>query len=403
MPRYSYIAMNQAGRRERGSVAAESPRDAREKVGEKGLYPVKVWPAARTGASPASLAAAVRRRRSAARVTLFTRQFATLLQSGVTVTDALASLVRHREDRAFAAAIESAREDVAAGSSVSEAFAAHPEYFDHFYVAMVRAAEASGSLGAVAEHMAETLERREELRGKVAAAMAYPAIVLLVAAGVVGFLVTSVVPKIADMLERQGSVLPLSTRVLMGVSRFARDNGVFILGAVVVAVLVLAWLRQRPRVRFLLDALVYRLPLFAGLFRMSATARLSAALSALLRSGIPLVTALDIASRLLDNRYFEDQVRGMCDAIRDGADFSAVLEGSSLFPPMIGTMAAVGEKSGTLDEALARVARGYERELDVTARRLVAMLEPAVVVAMAGVIGFIVLAVIRPILEASKF
>ena len=327
---------------------------------------------------------------------------ATLIGASVPLVDALTVVIQQAGESGVEIVLRDVREKVMHGRSLAEALAHHPRYFSPMYVNMVRAGEASGKLADIFESLAAFHERRAALKGKLVAALLYPAILAVVGLGVVIFLVTSVVPRFADLLQRAHHALPLPTVILMSVSGFLRHHfWVLLLGLGVLAA-VWAVARRNERLRFGLDRLTLRIPILGDLARKQAVASFATTLATLLASGIRVNEALGIARGVMENRVFARAVDELQLEINGGRDIATTLRKGDLFPPMVAYMIAVGEKTGQLDAMLRRVAESYEREIQITAQKLVAVLEPAIVVAMAGVVAFIVAAILLPILSLSR-
>jgi general secretion pathway protein F len=404
VPIYEYRALRTAGDEVSGVIDADTGRDARRKLRDRGVFVTQLSEVRQTGREgrlAATLRALIRRRRTEEAV-IITRQFATLVAAGVPLVDVLTVVIDQVGNRRLEIVLHDVRDKVVKGRSLADALALHPDYFSDMYVNMVRAGEASGRLASIFDSLAEYGERSAALKGRVTAALIYPVILSLVSVAVVLFLVTRVVPKFAGLLARAGKALPLPTAILMGLSSFIRERFWLILLAVVgAAILWQALLRWEPFRRGV-DGLKLRLPLVGDLIRKQLVSYFATVLATLLASGIRVSEALGIVRRVMENRVFASAIDDLNDEIRAGRDIATTLRRGDAFPPLVSYMIAVGERSGRLEEMLRLIARTYEQEISITLAKLVAVLEPAIVVVMAGVVAFIVVAILLPILSLSQ-
>jgi len=404
VPVYSYQAISKTGEELRGLIDADTGRDARQKLRAAGVFVTEVSETA-TAAEPTgalSLPRVPLRRGRTEKVALVTRQFATLVGAGVPLVEALSVMIQQAGDRPLQVMLMDVRERVTRGSSLADALALHPDCFNETYVCMVRAGEASGRLGAILDSLAVHSERRAALKGKVVAALIYPAILAAAGLLVVAFLVSFVVPKFAGLLDKSHRGLPLPTAVLMGVSHFIRTEWWLILLVVAGAAVLFRLLMRRESFRWRMDRLVLRLPLVGDLMRKQFIAQFCTTLATLLGSSIRVSEALLIAKGVMRNRVLTASVESLHSEIRAGRDIASTLQKGQVFPPLVSYMIAVGEKSGRLEEMLRMIADSYEREIGISLQKLVAVLEPAIVVCMAGVVAFIVAAILLPILALSQ-
>jgi general secretion pathway protein F len=294
------------------------------------------------------------------------------------------------------------RERVTQGSSFADALEQHPAYFADLYVNMVRAGEASGNLDEILMQVAAYLVKESRLRNKVGTALTYPAIMLLVGLVVVIVLMKVAVPKILAVLESvKQSVLPLPTRMLMGVSHFVESYWIAMFVVLALAIFGLRVLGWTERGRYALDRVRLWLPIFGDLFRKQAVSRFAVTFSTLLRTGIPVLEGLNVVRRIVGNAVIAKTLGEVREAIMQGADIATPLKRSGIFPPVVGYMIAIGEESGRLDEILTNLAESYDEEIEVATQRLTALLEPVIILVLAVVVAFIALAVIMPVMELS--
>ncbi len=394
MPEYHYSALDMAGRTRNGRIVADTGAAARDALLRKQLFALSV-DAAERRAVPAGDTRRVRRL-NVRQLTLFTRQLATLVQV-VPIEEALRTIVRQSDAPQVQAVFAQVHADVVAGRRLSEALA--PQCFPPLYRAMVAAGESAGSLPEILERLALLLERQASVRGRVIAAIAYPAALAVVASIVVVALMVFVVPRVVEQFDSSGQTLPLLTRMVIGVSGFLAGWGwLLLLAGVAAAVLAVRALRDEAlRLRF--DGWLLRLPLLGRLLRDLNAARLARTLATMVASRLPVIEGLALASATISNRALRRAADDMVIAIREGGSLSAAMRRSGVFPPLLVTMAAGGESAGRLDLMLERAADYLEREFDIFTATALSLLEPAVIIAMGGVVATIVLSILLPILQ----
>ena len=400
MPTFSYRAVNDDGGAVTGRLSADSAEDARARLRRMGLFPERVE--ARGTRAPGLLSwLPGARARSTLQVTLFTRQCATLLQSGVELVDALEVLAKQCEHSGLALALAEIEDTVRSGGSFADALADHPRFFDRSYVGMVASGEKSGGMEDVLSRLADFLERRRLLKARLSTAMIYPAILSLMVVGLLIFISGHVVPMISPILRRSKRPLPLSTWILFQVGDLVRDYLWAAVALVVLAAAVAVAIRRSDRLRAGQDAFLLRTPLFGKVLLKGLASRFAMSMAALLRSGVPALEAMTIVEGLTPNSAFAAEIARIRDQVSEGKDLSSGMLSSRLFLPMVSYMVAVGERSGALADVLERVSEAYDFEVEIAARRLLAILEPALVLVMAAVVGFIAMALMVGILELS--
>jgi general secretion pathway protein F len=335
-------------------------------------------------------------------IAVMTRQLATLVRAGVPLVDSLAALTEQVENESLVRVLTAVRESVNEGISFSKSLAAHPRVFPPLYVNMVAAGEASGTLEAVLERLADFMEGQARLRGKVGAALAYPLLMLVIGTGLVGALMVAVVPKVTSIFENLGQELPWYTRLLIFVSNTLAGYWWLIL-----ALALLGWYgfrkwRGTPAGRMKWDTFRLRAPIFGRLNLLIAVARFSRTLATLLSSGVQLLTAMEIGANVLGNVRLQSVVGEAIGSIREGESIAVPLKRSRAFPPMVTHMIAVGERTGQLEAMLENVARAYEADVDTRVIALTSLLEPAMVVVMGTVVGFIAMAILMPLIQMNQ-
>jgi len=396
MPVFSYTALDERGRRSKGTVEAESPRHARNQLRDQGLMPEAVLPAGEAESS-----ARTGGRIGAPALALATRQFAVLLEAGLTVEEALGLLIDQAEETKLQQIMTAVRAEVRAGQSLGRAMASHPRTFDSLYRAIVEAGEHAGALAMVMDRLAGWLEGREALRQKWLAAMAYPVIVSLVALLMLTGLLTYVTPQVLQVFEHSKAALPLPTQILMVVSNIVRAGWPYMIVAVLGAVLFWRWMMRQPVLRLRIHAWQLRLPIWGRLARTTDTARFADTLAILVGAGVPLLTALGAASGVLSNDLLRGQATEAAGRVREGMSLSHALRQGG-FSPVLTRLIASGEASGRLPEMLEKAANQQGEELSRRLTRLTTLLEPLLILTMGIMVLGIVLAILLPIFEMNQ-
>ncbi len=403
MPLYAYRGLDTGGRAVGGVVDAESPRGARQKLRRTGVFPIDLNEERRDAPRTARALTLTRADRvPAGELAAITRQFSTLVAAGLPLVEALGALTEQAERPALSRVLAQVRQQVTEGTSLADALAEHPRIFASLYINMVRAGEASGALHVVLARLADYTENQARLLGKVRSALTYPAIMLLLSAMILFFLLSYVVPKVTRIFQETHQQLPLPTRFLLGLSDFVASWwwAILLLSAAVAAA-VARWSRTAAG-RERIDRWTLTVPYFGGLMRKLAVARFARTLSTLLASGIGLLPALDIVKSIVSNSVLTRAIEQARDAIREGQSIAPPLRESGLFPPLVVHMVAVGERSGQLESMLGKAADAYDDEVENAVVALTTILEPIIIVFMGGVVLFIVLAILLPIFELNR-
>jgi len=330
---------------------------------------------------------------------LFSRQLSTLIGAGVPIVQGLTILLEQIENPAFKKVVASVREDIESGTSITEALNRHPTVFGELYVNMVRSGELGGILDVILERLSAYLESAAALRGKIRSAMIYPAVIGLVAGGVTSFLLIVVVPTFVKIFEQAGARLPLPTQILLAVSNFLRRYIIFVIIGLIAFVVGLRQYYRTEAGSMYIDRLLLRIPLFGPLLRKVAVAKFTKTFGTLVKSGVPILQALETVSKTSGNRVIEKAVLQAKESIREGERISDPLKASGAFPPMVTQMISVGEETGNLDGMLSKIAEFYEQEVDAAVSGLTSLIEPVVVVFMGVIIGAIAVAMYMPMFE----
>ena len=406
MAAYDYVALDTAGREQRGVLEGDGPRQVRQLLRERQLLPVSVEPLRETPQNRDGerwLNHLPRRgtRVGSADVALLTRQLATLVRAALPLEEALLAVSQQSEKPAVQRVVAAVRARVVEGEPLAHALGGFPRVFPEIYRATVAAGEQSGKLDTVLERLAEYTENRDQLRQRVLGALLYPIVLTVICLFIIAGLLTYVVPKVVEVFESGKTALPLLTRILLATSDFLQDFGPWLLLSIVLGVIgFLRWVRA-PEARRKVDALLLRLPLSGRLVRGFNTARFTRTFSILTGSAVPVLEALRIAGGVIANLPMRDAVTTATERVREGAPIGRSLAASRLFPPMTVHLISSGEASGRLEEMLERAAANQERELDGLLTALVGLLGPLLIVGMGLFVLIIVFAMLMPIFEMS--
>ncbi len=405
MPVFQYKALTAAGKAVQGLKEADSPKTLRANLRRDGVFLTEVLGEAQAK-EQAKRDVSVRRwvlgRVGPRDLAVATRQLAVLTHAGVPLVEALTALVDQVEHERLKRVLGDVKQRVNEGSSLADALAAHPRVFSTLYVNMIRAGETSGALEIVLVRLADFTESQARLRSKIAGTMAYPIAMMVIGTLIMGVLFTVVIPKITQIFENTNATLPWYTALTIGISSFAARWWWAILLLLAAATYGLVRWRGTPAGRAAWDRAVLRAPILGPIVRQIAIGRFARTLSTLLKSGVPLLTAMDIVKNILGNTRLAEVVDQARDAIREGESIAAPLKRSGEFPPLVHHMVAIGERSGALEEMLANVADAYEDQVETTIGALTSLLEPVMIVAMGGVVAFIVFSVLMPILQINN-
>lgn len=413
MPLFEYKGLSAKGKPVSGVAEAEGVSELTGKLKREGIYVTKVT---ESGAKSAKVGktregsilakevdlAAIFDRVTPSDVSIMTRQFATLIKAGIPMTDALVALVDQQERKSLKMVLGQIREKVREGTSLAEALADHRKIFPDLYINMVRVGEASGTLDVVLERLADFLESSVKLKSKITSAMAYPIIMTCMGMLIVALMMVFVVPQMTEMYADMGGQLPIATRILIGLSNIFRSTW-FIMIPLIIGAIIMArrWIRtEKGHLKW--DRFKLKVPIFGRLNRLVAVGRFGRTLSTLLSSGVPVLTALEIVRTIVANEVMARVIDDARVAVREGDALAAPLKASGEFPPMMTHMIAIGEKTGQLEAMLKNVADSYDAEVDAKVSTLTAVLEPILIVAMGLMVGFLVVALLMPMLQMNQ-
>lgn len=407
MALFFYQALQRNGRKTKGMIEADSARHARQLLRGKALLPVHIEIRLNTPTDH-NLQGILQRWRHAHRrvvaadLALFTRQLATLVQAAMPLETCLQAVSEQSEKMHVKNLGITLRSRVQEGYSLSDSLREHPNVFDSLFCAMVAAGEKSGHLDVVLSRLADYTEQRQRLKSRLLQAMLYPLVLLVVAGGVVTILLTAVVPKIVEQFDHFGHALPASTRILIALSDTLQTNGVYWLAGFSGLLVLNQRLLKNSSMRMRRDKMLLCLPVTGRIARGLNTARFSRTLSILTASSIPLLEGIQTAAAVSANCYVGQQLLSAADRVREGESLRAALAKLHLFQPMMLYMIASGEQSGELETMLEQAAVNQEREFDTQVGLVLGLFEPALVVMMAGVVLFIVIAILEPMLQLNN-
>ncbi|MEH6694496.1 MAG: type II secretion system F family protein [Hyphomonas sp.] len=403
MMQFRYNAVDSTGKACSGTLTAGTLVEARQVLRSKALLPVQITLASGK-ASAAGRKRPTRTFRSAITsktLTLITRQLASLIANSIRIEEALAAVARQDLPARAKTVLTEIRHQIIDGSSLAKALSAQGNVFPRQYISSVAAGESSGRLDIVLEHLAEYTETRQENRQTLQLALIYPAFLALVSGAVIVLLLTKVVPDVVSVYQRRGADLPLSTDLLIAVSNFLRQFGLGILAALTLLYVALAWAVRRPAGRQAWGRWSLKAPLFGPFNLRRQAAEISGTLAILIQSGVPLVEALKTAAGVASNDYVSSRMHLAANDVGEGTALDLALSRTGVMPPMMLAIVASAIRSGELGPALARTARDQQKELGAQTKALVALMEPMVLLVMGGIVLFIVLAILTPIVNLN--
>lgn len=398
MPAYDYVSLDSHGARHKGVIEADSPRHARQLLRERALTPMSLHETSgRRGASKRGQPKAGLRE-----VSLLTRQFATLVEAGLPVEQALLALSRQNENPHVRSMLTAIRSHVKEGHSLAAALALFPSSFNALYCSSIEAGERTGHLEKVLHYLAQFTENALQARQKVLLALLYPAVLTAVSLMIIVFLLTYIVPGMIKVFASTDHALPFLTRALIASSDLVQHYGLLIVLAAAGLFLFMRHQFTRPEIRLRYDQHLLRLPLIGPLALSYTVARFASTLGMLQESGVPLVQGLEIAAAVMQNRYMREQVLAVRKDVSEGVSLARALEENGQFPPVLVTMAASGEASGQLGDMLVRAGAMTQRDVENRTAVLLGLFEPLVLLVMGGIVLLLVLAIILPILNLNQ-
>ena len=420
MPKFKYIARDPSGKRVAQSMDAANKEEVLSNLKKENLTVVSL---AEDSGPPGAIGAAQRNaggivpakksifsmqiggmkpRVSGEMLVIFTRQFSTMIGAGIPVLECLSILQEQAEDPGFKIALGQIVDDVRGGGDLSQSLGKHPRVFARIYVNMIKAGEASGQLDTILNRLAEYLESTEKLRREIKSAMTYPVVSLVMIMGITVFLLVFIIPKFQEIFSALRVDLPMPTRIVLAVSgiltRFWGQTVFLIVGMF----MLLKFWKSTNSGGYTWDRLMLRMPVFGDLTQKVALSRFSKTFATLLRSGVPILGALEIVAQTAGNRVVEEAVNNARESIRQGENLAKPLSQSFVFPPMVVRMIAIGEKSGALEQLLEKISEFYDQQVEATVEQLTALIEPIMIGIMGFIVGGIVLSIFLPIFKIQE-
>ncbi len=403
MAAFEYIALNEKGKQSKGVMEADSARQLRQMLRDKGMMPLEVTPASDRGKRKGDgFGLSFGKRMSALDRVLFTRQLATLIASSLPIEEALSAVAQQTERQHVGAVILGIRSKVLEGHSLASSLREYSASFSELYCSSVAAGEQSGYLDKVLENLADYLERQFDSTRNVEMALFYPVALLFMAFAIVGALMVYVIPDMIAVIEDTGQTLPWMTVVLIAMTDTLRDYWWALLLLVVAVVASARWALAQPNLRLRWDHYKFSIPLLGRITRSASAARYANTLAILTSAGVPLVEAMNIASKVVANTWLNRRLQDATQTVSEGMSLRVSLEQVGQFPPMLLHMVGSGEQSGQLDTMLARVADYQQKEVERIVSTIVKMFEPMMLLIMGAVVLFIVMAVLLPILSMNQ-
>jgi len=403
MPKYAYRALNREGKQVFGIMQSDTQALALNDVRSLGLFPTHIKEATR-----ADERRAMRQGKGGLNefyfggvktkeIVVMTRQLSTLIDAGLPLLRCINVLIAQLKASKMRDILREISADIQGGSTFAEGLSKHPKQFDRLYVNMVRAGEVGGMLEVVLQRLAIFMERRQALKRKVRSALIYPIAVILIATGIVAFLLAKVVPVFAEIFEEFDADLPAPTQFLVSAGDFVLYKWWLILTIVCWIIIIIKLMMRSKQVKHVFDRVILRFPLVGDLIVKVSVARFSRTLGTLITSGVPILQALKITRETISNEVVQVAVDNVYDSVQDGGTIAAPLDASKVFPPMVVNMIDVGEETGALDSMLIKVADIYDAEVEAAVEAMLSLLEPAIILILGGIIGFIVISLYLPI------
>lgn len=405
MPVYEYKALNEKGKTVSGIIDTESAVSARQKLRASSIFPtsIKEVYAEDTPQEASSISfGRIFSRISTSEITMITRQLSTLVGAGFPLVSAISTLIPQSKSHAFRKILSQIKDAIEEGNSFAGALSLYPDTFSQIYINMVRAGETSGTLEIVLERLADTTEKSQLMINKIKSMLAYPAVMALIAMGVLFFLLAYIVPRITSIFADIDQALPGPTRFLINASEILKSYWWLFLILIVGMIFLFRRIRKTAKGKYAIDKFILRMPFIGPLSRKYAVARFSRTLGSLLENGVPLLSALEIVKNIVGNVIIAETVETAAQEVERGHGLGKALEASQAFPHLSVQMIQVGEQSGQLEPMLEKIADVFENEVESVLTALTSILEPIIILVMGGVVAFIVLSIVLPIMEMQQ-
>ena len=395
---YKYKAIDEKGKSLKGIVDAESPRAATDKLKREGIYLSSLEELKRGKARGYLPFRGV----SLSELSVTTRQFSTLISAGLPLEASLNALTEQSEDQRLSQVLAQVRDRINEGSSLTNSLKEHSKIFSDLYINVVRAGEASGSLDIVLNRLADFLEKQAALRSRVRSALIYPIFMFFIGSGVLIFMMTYVIPRIAKIFEESKRALPIITLVMISVSSFISQYFIVLLIIFVGVAFMINRFRRTQRGKEFFDRFLLRVPIFGKVAKLVAISRFTRTLGTLIGSGIPLLEALEIGEAVVGNSVYVNALKGVRENVREGTSLATPLKDSGVFPPLVTRMISVGEQTGEMEDMLVKISDIYDQQVETYVSTLTSLLEPVMILVIGVVIGFIVFAILLPIFDLTS-
>ncbi|KAA9023137.1 type II secretion system F family protein [Niallia endozanthoxylica] len=395
MARFKYSGRDRKGKKQ-GVITASSKREAMQKLRTDGVRVLEMTEIPETLLTKdISIGSPVKLQH----MVIYLRQFSTLIKAGVSIVDSTRILAQQTESKALKKALLDMEQDLTEGRPLSEAAAKHKKIFSVMFINMIRAGEAGGNMDDTLERLAVHFEKQHNTRSKIQSALAYPVVVGIIAIAVVIFLLVSVVPTFVDMFADFGGELPAITQFVLGASNFMQKFWWLMVSLMIAFVAFIMVINKNKKTKYYLDYFVLRIPIFGNMLQKAVLARMTRTLSSLFTSSVPILQAMSIVENVVENEVISRVVRQSRDSLERGQSLAEPMKKHWAFPPLVSQMIAIGEETGSLDSMLGKVADFYEQEVENSTDRLKSLIEPLMIVLLAGLVGTIVTAIMVPMFE----
>ncbi len=398
MPVYKYKAINENGKSLQGILDAESPKAATDKLKREGVFLSSLKEVKKDKGRGMFRLRGI----STSELAVTTRQFSTLISAGLPLEASLQALGEQTEDPRLSQVLTEVKDRISEGSSLANALTENSGVFSDLYINIVKAGESSGTLDIVLLRLADFLEKQSALRARVRSAMVYPIFMFLIGSGVLFFMMSYVIPRIAKIFEESSTSLPLITVALIGLSNFISNNLIALLVVLGGVVIFVFRFKNTDRGKQLYDRLVFKVPIFGKIAKLVAISRFTRTLGTLIGSGIPLLEALEIGEAVVGNSVYVQALKNVRENVREGTSLATPLRESGVFPPLVTRMIAVGEQTGEMEEMLVKIADIYDLQVETYVSTLTSLLEPVMILIIGVIIGFIVFAILLPIFDLTS-
>ena len=401
---YKYLGVNTDGKNVEGVVESDNQKTVRQKLKQKGIYATSIVEknAADVKEKKETLNVTIGKKVKSADITMMTRQFATLVNANIPIVETLDALSEQVENERLKLILTEAKQKVNEGASIADALSAHAAIFSPLYINMIRAGEASGTLGLVLSRLAEYTEKQSVLKNKIISSMMYPLLMIVVSVVIIGILLAVVVPKITVVFEDMQTALPIYTTILIFISNFLRHNIVYILSFIALVGIVFTRYIKTDNGKKEWDKAKLKIPIFGRIVRITAISQFTRTLSTLHGAGVPLLQALDIVINVVDNNVIKEALKTAKVDVSEGKSLASTLKKTAQFPPIVIHMVTVGEKTGELETMLKHVSDSYDIEIETRIQTLTSLLEPAMIIIMGGAVAFIVISILMPIMQMTS-